>query len=52
MKAQERAADLSKIADTKEMDLRRTADVLDGAQGELARLKDEHQRLQGENVSL
>lgn len=34
------------------MDLRRTADVLDGAQAELARLKDEHQRLQAENTSL
>ena len=34
------------------MDLRRTADLLDGAQADLARLKDEHQRAQAENVSL
>ena len=45
LKAQERAADLGKIADSKEIDLRRTADVLDSSQGDLARLKDEHQRL-------
>ena len=52
LKAQERAADLGKIADSKEIDLRRTADVLDSSQGDLARLKDEHQRLQAENISL
>ena len=45
LKAQERAGDLGKIADSKEIDLRRTADVLDSSQGDLARLKDEHQRL-------
>lgn len=51
-KASERNADLGKIQEQKEFDLRRTADTLDGAQVELARLKDEHQRLQGENVAL
>jgi hypothetical protein len=51
-KAQERSSELSKIADQKEYDLRRTADGLEGAQVELARLKDEQQRLQTENISL
>lgn len=32
--------------------MRRTADVLEGSQHELARLKDEHQRLQADNVAL
>lgn len=32
--------------------MRRTADGLEGSQVELARLKDEQQRLQGENVTL
>ncbi len=44
-KASERAQDLAKIGDQKEFDLRRTAETLDGAQIELARLKDEQQRL-------
>ena len=51
-KAQERSSELSKIAEQKEYDLRRTADSLEGASVELARLKDEQQRLQSENVSL
>lgn len=51
-KATERNMDLGKIAEQKEFDLRRTADSLEGAQIELARLKDEHQRIQGENIGL
>ena len=41
-KASERSAELSKIAEQKEFDLRRTADALDGSQHELARLKDDY----------
>ena len=44
-KSQERAADLSKLAEAKEFDLRRASDALDAAQAELARLKDESSRL-------
>ena len=51
-KASERNADLAKMAEQKEFELRRTAENLDVAQSELARLKDEQQRLQGENVTL
>jgi predicted RNase H-like nuclease (RuvC/YqgF family) len=51
VKASERAADLSKLAESKEFELRRAADALDAAQAELARLKDESQRLQGDNLS-
>lgn len=40
------------MAELKELDLRRTADSLDVAQLELARLTDEQQRLQSENISL
>lgn len=43
-KAQERSADLGKVAETKEFDLRRTAEHLEAAQHELARLKDEYSR--------
>ena len=41
IKAQERAADLGKLAESKEFELRRVADALDAAQAELARLKDD-----------
>ncbi len=51
-KASERNADLAKMAEQKEFELRRTSENLDVAQNELARLKDEQQRLQGENVTL
>jgi hypothetical protein len=51
-KASERSNELQKIAEQKEFELRRTAEGLDGAQHELARLKDDHQRLQQENVAL
>ena len=51
-KATERNGDLQKIAEQKDFDLRRTAEGLDSTQGELARLKDEHNRLSAENVSL
>jgi hypothetical protein len=44
-KATERSQELNKIAEQKEFDLRRNAESLDGASIELARLKDEHQRL-------
>ena len=43
---------MSKVAEAKEYDLRRTGDVLEGAQLELARLKDESGRLSGDNVAL
>jgi hypothetical protein len=43
---------LGKVAESKEYDLRRTADVLEGAQLELARLRDESGRLSGDNVAL
>ena len=45
LKASERGTELTKLAEAKEFDLRRTAEALDAAQGELARLKDESQRL-------
>lgn len=51
LKAQERATDLSKIAEQKEFDLRRTAEALEAAQQELAMLKDQAQRLQADNSS-
>lgn len=44
-KATERNQELNKIAEQKDFDLRRNAESLDGASMELARLKDEHQRL-------
>lgn len=50
-KAQERAADLSKMAESKEFELRRAAEALEAAQADLARLKDDSQRLQGDNLS-
>ena len=51
-KAHERAADLGKIAESKEYELRRTADSLDANQMELSRLRDEQQRIQAENTAL
>jgi hypothetical protein len=45
LKSQERASELSKLGESKEFDLRRTSEALDAAQAELARLKDESQRL-------
>ncbi len=50
LKGQERSAELGKLAESKEFDLRRTAEALDAAQAELARLKDDSQRLQGDNL--
>ncbi|CDW75674.1 UNKNOWN [Stylonychia lemnae] len=50
LKNQERASELGKLAESKEFDLRRTSEALDSAQIELARLKDESQRLQGDNL--
>ena len=47
-KAQERANELSKLADSKEFELRRTCEALDGANGELVRTKDDHSRLNAE----
>lgn len=41
LKAQERATELGKLAESKEFDLRRTAEALDAANVELARLKDD-----------
>lgn len=51
-KSQEKAIEFSKIADVKEYELRRTAEALDAAQVELARLKDENQRCLSDNISL
>ena len=48
-KAQERANELSKLADAKEFELRRTNEGLDGATAELARTKDDHSRLMVES---
>lgn len=50
LKAQERSTELGKLAESKEFDLRRTAEALEAANAELARLKDESQRLQGDNI--
>jgi hypothetical protein len=44
--------EFSKIADIKEYELRRTAEALDAAQLEFARLKDENQRLHSDNAGL
>jgi chromosome segregation ATPase len=48
-KAQERANELSKLADAKEFELRRVHEALDSASGELARTKDDHSRLMVES---
>ena len=52
VKASERGAELHKIAEAKEFDLRRTADVLESSSHELARLKDDHQRIQADNIAI
>lgn len=44
-KAQERANQLSKLADAKEFEVRRTNEGLEQASNELARAKDDHSRL-------
>ncbi len=51
-KAQERANELSKLADAKEFELRRTCEALDSAAHELARSKDDHSRLTAEMNAL
>ena len=51
-KSQERANELSKLADQKEYELRKTSEALDGAVAELARTKDDHSRLMVEVQSL
>lgn len=51
-KAHERANELSKLADSREFELRKTHDHLDGAVAELGRSKDEHSRLMVESQSL
>ena len=51
-KAQERVNELSKLADSKEFELRRTAEGLQQANGELARTKDDHSRLMVEAQGL
>jgi len=48
-KAHERANELSKLADAREFELRRTNDNLDGAMADLGRTKDEHSRLMVES---
>lgn len=39
---------MSKLADAKEFELRRTNEALDSANSELARAKDDHSRLMAE----
>ena len=51
-KAQERANELAKMSDSKEFELRRTSEALDGANNELARSKDDHSRLMVEAQAL
>jgi chromosome segregation ATPase len=51
-KAQERSNELSKLADAKEFELRRTSEALDNAVAELARTKDDHSRLMVEAQAL
>ena len=51
-KAQERSNELSKLADAKEFELRRTGEALDSATAELARTKDDHSRLMVEAQAL
>ena len=51
-KSQERANELSKLADAKEFELRRTLEALDSASHELARTKDDHSRLTAEMNAL
>jgi len=47
-KAQERAADLAKLADAKEFELRRTTEAYECAHGDLIRSRDEQARQQDE----
>lgn len=47
-KAQEKAQELTRLADAKEVELRRTLEALDAAQIELSRTKDDHSRLLAE----
>ena len=49
-KAHDRANDLSKIAEQRDFDLRRTSEILDSAQAELAMLKDQANRLTSDNT--
>jgi len=49
-KAHDRANDLSKIAEQRDFDLRRTTEVLDSAQAELAMLKDQASRYTADNT--
>jgi len=51
-KAQEKANELSKLADAKDFELRRTHEALENAQAELLRTKDDHSRLMVEAQSL
>ena len=51
-KAQERSNELSKLADSKEYELRRTTEALDSANSELNRTKDDHSRLMAEAQAL
>lgn len=51
-KAQEKANELSKLADAKDFELRRTHEALENAQAELMRAKDDHSRLMVEAQSL
>jgi chromosome segregation ATPase len=51
-KAQEKANELSKLADAKDFELRRTHEALENANAELMRTKDDHSRLMVESQSL
>jgi len=51
-KAQEKANELSKLADAKDFELRRTQEALENAQSELMRTKDDYSRLMVESQSL
>ena len=51
-KAQEKAQELSKLADAKDFECRRTTEALDGASNELVRTKDDHSRLMVESQAL
>lgn len=48
-KAQERANELSKLADSKEFEMRKTTEILGQANDELARAKEDHSRLMVES---
>jgi chromosome segregation ATPase len=50
-KTHDRANELSKIAEGREFDLRRTTEVLEAAQSELANLKDQSARQQQDNAA-